>query len=76
MLNCVQRVMWMLVTVAVFNSLVEAKMAEGLLREHEIESFVFDEHMGGFYPVAVGGFRLQVSNHDLVKARAILEPES
>jgi hypothetical protein len=63
----------MLVTVAVFNSLVEAKMAEGLLREHDIESFVFDEYMGGFYPLAVGGFRLQVSDHDFEKAKVILE---
>lgn len=64
----------MLVTVKVFESLVEAKMAQDLLRSHDIESFVFDEHMGGFYPIAVGGIRLQVSNHDLKKARTILEP--
>ena len=66
----------MLVTVAVFNSIAEAKIAQALLSSHDIESFVFDEHMGGFYPVAVGGIRLQVSDLDLENARSMLESES
>lgn len=76
MLKSIQKVMWMLVTVAVFNSIAEAKIAQGLLRSSDIESFVFDEHMGGIYPVAVGGIRLQVLDHDLENARNILELDS
>lgn len=62
----------MLVTITVFNSLVEAKIAAALLQDHGIEGFVFDEQMGSFYTIAVGGFRLQVSDQDLEQAKTIL----
>ena len=66
----------MLETVMVYNSLVEAKMAQELLANHGLQSFVADEHMGSFFPLGMGGFRLQVSQIDLEKAKVVLGVES
>ena len=62
----------MLVTIHTYQSLVEAKLAQGRLESHGITSFVADEHMGSFYPLGVGGFRLQVAEIDLEMAQEIL----
>jgi hypothetical protein len=62
----------MLVTITTFQSFSEAKMAQERLENKGIYCFVADEQMAGFYPLGLGGFRLQVMETDIVTAKEIL----
>jgi hypothetical protein len=66
-----------LVTVAAFNSPVEADLARSQLEEAGIASVLADEATAGNFWVlvnAVGGVKLQVFEQDLTRAREILIP--
>jgi hypothetical protein len=65
-----------LVTVASFNSPVEADIVRGQLREAGIEAFLADEALAGnFWALvnAVGGVKVQVADADLAPARELLQ---
>jgi len=66
-----------LVTIAAFNSPVEADIARAQLSEAGIASYLADEALvGNFWPLlnAVGGVKLQVAEADIERARETLRP--
>lgn len=66
-----------LVTVKVFDSRIEAEIAQGLLSEQGIESIINADDCGGMLMgvslVRKGGIKLMVSGEDLEKAEEALE---
>jgi hypothetical protein len=52
---------------------IEAEMAQALLAEHGISSYVYDVNVNSCYVGAVMGVRLLVNPDDLEKANSILE---
>lgn len=67
-----------LVTVAAFNTPLEADIARGRLSEAGIASYLTDEALvGNFWALvnAVGGVKLQVAQSDSERAREVLRPE-
>ncbi len=64
-----------LVTVATFDSLIKAEMAQGVLESEGIRSFVTDGetvNMAWWMSGAVGGVKLQVAEPDLLAAERLL----
>ncbi len=61
-----------LVTVAVVDQPHKAEMIRCLLANDDIEVFIQDEIVGGFYPFAVGGIKIQVADYNKDKAESIL----
>lgn len=65
-----------LVTVATFNSYIEAEMAKQTLRDNGIEAFATGENASNVYPIpAVEGPELKVAEPDAERAREILESQ-
>jgi len=65
-----------LITIAKFFSLGEAKVAQGKLSSEGVSVFVCDEHMHAInwhMGAAFGGIRLQVPEHQVVRALEILD---
>ena len=62
-----------LITIAVFNTPVEAHLAKTKLDSAGIESFIADEFMSHIYLSAVGGVKLRVRKSDEENAIKILE---
>lgn len=63
------------VTVAVFNSGIEAEIARTRLEDEEIEAFIFDDTMVGMVPVLstmLGGVKLKTSASNAERAVEIL----
>jgi hypothetical protein len=55
---------------------IEAEMAQALLAEHGISSYVYDLNVNSCYVGAVMGVRLFVAEEDLQMALGILEQQS
>ncbi len=60
------------VTVASFNTVFDAQICSGLLRDNEIESVIADEAVGAAFPIAIGGAKVRVRSSDLDRALEIL----
>jgi len=61
-------------TVATFDMMPDAHIAQGRLRAEGIECVIADEHLvqtDWLYSIAVGGIKLQVNEQDLERARQI-----
>jgi len=61
-----------LVTIARFHFVGEAQIAKLTLASKGIDSFLADEFMSSFFPIAIGGIRLQVRESDAKIAEEIL----
>ncbi len=64
-----------LVTVAQFANPADAHLARMMLEASQIQSFLIDEHLGGFHsvnPLAHGGIKLQIRPDDLDEALEVL----
>jgi len=61
-----------LVTIARFHFVGEAQIAKLTLASKGIDSFLADEFMSSFFPIAIGGIRLQVRESDAKMAEEIL----
>lgn len=61
------------VTIAVFDTPIEANLQASVLESFEIPCFIKDENMGGMYFNVIGGIELQVPGSLEEKARHILE---
>ena len=55
---------------------IEAEMAQALLAEHGISSYVYDLNVNSCYVGAIMGVRLFVAEEDLQMALGILEQQS
>ncbi len=63
------------VTVATFNTVMEAELAKTMLQAEGIEAFVADAHtisVNPLYSNALGGVKIQVAARDLEQARILL----
>lgn len=63
------------VTIATFNSVFEAQICCGLLRDNDVEVMIADEAIGSTFPIAVGGVKVRVRSLDVTQAKAILDSE-
>lgn len=63
------------VTVASFNTVFDAQICSGLLRDNNIDSVIADEAVGSTFPIAVGGAKVRVRSSDLERAKEILNSE-
>jgi hypothetical protein len=62
-----------LVTIAKYHFPDKAQIAKLTLMSKGIDSFLADEFMSSFFPIAIGGIRLQVRECDVEKAEEILQ---
>lgn len=65
-----------LVTVATFDTPVEAHLFASALHDAEIENFIFDEHIISstwLFSYAVGGVKVKIMEEDMAEANRILD---
>ncbi|MCX6141451.1 MAG: DUF2007 domain-containing protein [Candidatus Kapabacteria bacterium] len=63
------------VTIATFNTVFDAQICCGLLRDNNVEVMIADEAIGSTFPIAVGGAKVRVKSSDVARAREILDSE-
>ena len=64
-----------MVTIATFDSIIDANIAMGKLQAVDIKSWLADEHIiqtDMLYSPAIGGIKLQVESNDAELAREVL----
>ena len=61
-----------LVTIAKYHFVDMAQIAKLTLMSKGIDSFLADEFMSSYLPIAMGGIRLQVRESDVERAKEIL----
>ncbi len=64
-----------MVTIATFDTIIDANLALGRLKAEQIKAWLVDEHLvqtDMLYSIAVGGIKLQVDDQDAERARQIL----
>ena len=59
-------------TIAKYHFPDKAQIAKLTLASKGIDSFLADEFMSSFFPIALGGIRLQVRESDAERAKEIL----
>lgn len=62
-----------LVTIAKYHFPDKAQIAKLTLMSKGIDSFLADEFMSSFFPIAMGGIRLQVRESDVERAKEVLQ---
>lgn len=60
------------VTVAVYNTPVEANLMKNLLESYSVPCFIKSENMGGLYFNVIGGIEVQVPDSYAAKALEIV----
>lgn len=60
-------------TIAKYHFPDRAQIAKLTLASNGIDSFLADEFMSTYLPIAMGGIRLQVRESDVERAKAILQ---